>query len=469
MIDWFCSRLGLPYIAEDAEGRLGLNAAAHDVLGAGVFTSIDAALRPLLGDAVAAAELDAALAAARQGATAELTLAQGLRALVAPAAAGRACVLLAPQHALEGLALQRRALATDRSARISHELANALGAIAGWAAIAKEGQRVDEALDLIERSASDAWSTARTMLGEVSGQRHGAETDHIIDLSHFTEQAARLLVPLSLKKQVAIETAVKPGLLIKGDRSSAWAIVWNLASNAIEALPQGGRVTLQLTDAEGPLCLRVQDNGPGMSDEVRAHVFEPYFSTKDTGAGLGLALVKQAVQALGGSISLESSPERGTCFSVELPRARANSMGPKRKLSTRESGVFVAEQIEGRVLVLDDDASLREMIATALSMRGAQVQSAATLDEALAMSGPVDVAVIDYILGDERGDAALAALRGAGLVQRSLLVTGTELPRQLAEGGQPDGFLRKPFELNDLFERVSALLVEEAERRSGTG
>jgi signal transduction histidine kinase/CheY-like chemotaxis protein len=466
LIDWFCNNLGLPFISEEADGGLGLNAAAHDVLGTGVFASIGAALHPLLGDALDPATLDAALQAAREGRPTELTLAQGLRALVSPAAPGRACAVLAPQVALEGLALQRRALATDRSARISHELANALGAIAGWAAIAKEGQRITEALELIERSASDAWTAARTMLGEVSGQRATPELDQIIDLSHFTEQAARLLVPSSLKKQVSIDTQVKPGLLVKGDRSSAWAIVWNLASNAIEALPRGGRVSLQLTDADDTLRLCVRDDGPGMSAEARAHVFEPYFTTRDSGSGLGLALVKQAVLGLGGSITLDSEPGRGTCFYVELPRARASSNAPKRRVSTRESGVYVAEQIEGRILVLDDDASLREMIATALHMRGAQVQSAGTLDEALALTGPFDVAVIDYILGEQRGDAAIAALRNAGSVARALLVSGTELPRQLAQGGEPDGVLRKPFELNDLFERVSGLLADEAVRRS---
>jgi signal transduction histidine kinase len=465
LIDWFCSSLGLPWIAEDAEGGLTLNGAAHDVLGAGAFASISAALRPLLGE-LAPGTLDAALQEARLGNPSQLTLAQGLRALVAPAAPGRACAVLAPQVALEGLALQRRALATDRSARISHELANALGAIAGWAAIAKEGQRVGEALDLIERSASDAWSTARSMLGEVSGQRAAPEPEQVIDLSHFTEQAARLLVPTSLKKQVVINTQIKPGLLIKGDRSSAWAIVWNLASNAIEALQPGGSVTLQLTDANDTLHLCVQDNGPGMSAEVRARVFEQYFTTKDSGAGLGLALVKQAVQTLGGTITLETAPERGTRFCVELPRARPNSLGPRRRLHTRESGVYVAEQLEGRILVLDDDTSLREMIATALQMRGAEVLSAATLDEALELEGPFHVAVVDYILGEQRGDDAIAALRRVGAVGHTLLVTGTALPEQLAPGGEPDGVLRKPFELNDLFERVSGLLIDEAVRRS---
>lgn len=467
MIDWFCSSLGLPFIAEEAEGGLRLNAAARDVLGAGAFASIGAALRPLLGDTLDPAALDAALVAAREGTPTELTLTQGLRALVAPGAPGRACAVLAPQVALDGLALQRRALATDRSARISHELANALGAIAGWAAIAKEGQRVGEALELIERSASDAWSTARTMLGEVSGQRGAPPTDQIIDLSHFTEQAARLLVPSSLKKQVTIQTEVAPGLLIKGERSSAWAIVWNLASNAVEAVPPGGRVTLRLSEAGDNLRLCVEDNGPGMGPELRARVFEPYFSTKDSGAGLGLALVRQAVQSLGGSLTLDSEPNRGTCFCVELPRARSNSVAPKRPKSTRESGVFAHEPITGRILVVDDDTSLREMIATALQMRGADVRSASTVDEALQLSGPFDVAVIDYILGErERGDAALAALRRAGSVQRALLVSGTELPRQLEAGGEPDSVLRKPFELTDLFDRVTSLLAEEAGRHS---
>lgn len=469
MIDWFCSSLGLPFIAEQAEGGLELNAAAHDVLGTGAFASISAALRPLLGDALDPAVLERALADARDGAPAQLTLTQGLRVLLAPTAPGRACAVLAPQVALEGLALQRRALATDRSARISHELANALGAIAGWAAIAKDGQRVAEALDLIERSASDAWNTARTMLGEVSGQRaQPAALDQIIDLSHFTEQAARLLVPTSLKKQISIQTEITPGLLIKGERSRVWAIVWNLASNAVEALPVGGNLWLRLTDEGDTLRLCVQDNGPGMSAEVRARVFEPYFTTKESGAGLGLALVHESVQALGGSITVESEPNQGTCFCVELPRAKASSVASNRPKSARESGVFAAEQVEGRILVLDDDTSLREMIATALQMRGAEVSSAATLEDALALRGPFDVAVVDYILGDQRGDAALAALRNAGTVRRALLVSGTELPRQLAAGGEPDGVLRKPFELNDLFERVSGLLAEEAARRSRT-
>jgi CheY-like chemotaxis protein len=193
-----------------------------------------------------------------------------------------------------------------------------------------------------------------------------------------------------------------------------------------------------------------------MSAQVRARIFEPYFTTKRTGSGLGLPMVKQAVAELGGKLSLESEPDQGTRFVIELPRT---SKPPRllRPLGRRPSGVFLADHLEGRYLILDDDASLREMIGTALQMRGAQVELAANLNEALQLQGPFRLAVVDYLLGDQRGDVALARLRAAGVVDLGLLVTGTEVPRKVVPGGEPDGVLRKPFELNELFEQVTEL------------
>jgi signal transduction histidine kinase len=466
LIDWFCSNLGLPLIEEKSNGELRLNSAARDIAGAGAFPTIAAALGLALGEALEACTLEARLADARRGEPSELTLAEGLRLLIAPADPGHACVVLAPGRAIEDVALQRRALATDRSARVSHELANALGAIAGWARLAKDGAPIEEALDLIEKSADNAWIAARTVLGEVSGQpqQHALQSP-TIDLSEFTEEAARLLLPKALKKNVTIRTTVQPGLHVACDRSSAWAIVWNLACNAIEALPAEGSVTLQLTEAGERVQLCVLDDGPGMSAEVRSRIFEPYFTTKRMGTGLGLAMVKQSVIALGGSIDVESEPQRGTRFVVELPTSRAHA----RRLSKRASGVFVTDPIDARILVIDDDASLREMIGTALQMRGAEVELAASLHEALQLRGPFRLAVVDYLLGEHRGDAALAGLRAANLAHVGLLVTGTDVPRKLVAGGEPQAILRKPFELNDLFEQIAELLKRHPERQSRVG
>jgi signal transduction histidine kinase len=459
-------------IEEQPEGGVALNGSAREMLGTGDFPTILAALGPLVGETVDTAAVEASLARARRGESGELALVDGLRALVAPAprSAGRACVAFAPQHAIDAVALQRRALASDRAARVSHELANALGAIAGWARLAREGARVDEALELIERSAENAWSAARTVLGEVSGQAPSSARPQVIDLSEFIEEAARLILPKALKKNITLHTQIAPGLFVAGDRSSAWALVWNLATNAIEALPPGGELRLELTGSGERVRFSVNDNGPGMSTEVRARVFEPYFTTKASGTGLGLALVKQAVLALGGQIELESHVGEGTSFFVDLPRYVSTADGSMRSpLSLRPSGMFVTDPLEGRFLIVDDDAALREMIATALEMRGAEVCPAASLNEALKLQGPFRLAVIDFLLGDQRGDVALARLRAAGVVNRALLVTGTDVPRKLMVGGEPDAVLRKPFELDELFERVSELLEPNASRRSATG
>jgi CheY-like chemotaxis protein len=389
--------------------------------------------------------------------------------------------VLAPQQALDAVAIQRRALATDRSARVSHELANALGAIAGWARLAKEGARVDEALELIERSAESAWSAAKTVLGEVRGESEEAARTNVIDLSEFIEEAARLIVPKALKKSVTVNTNIAPNLYISGDRSSAWALVWNLATNAIEALPNGGALALELSGTPERVRFSVSDNGPGMTTEVRARVFDPYFTTKPTGTGLGLALVKQAVLALGGHVELDSREGVGTSFRVDLPRHSVMaglesdllaSLDPARRRPSgfpRTSGLFTSEPLEGRFLIIDDDAALREMIATALEMRGAEVFPAASLNEALQLKGPFRLAVVDFLLGDQRGDAAIARLRSAGVVDLALLVTGTDVPRKLLAGGEPNAVLRKPFELDELFERVSEVLKRDTSRRTATG
>jgi signal transduction histidine kinase/CheY-like chemotaxis protein len=475
LLDWLCGSLGLPLLEERQEGGVNLNVAARDVLGRGDFPNIVTALGPLVGERVDTASIERQLSQARMGVSSQLELVDGLLALVTPGQEGRACVVLAPGRALDAVSLQRRALASERSARVSHELANALGAIAGWARLAKEGARVDEALDLIERSAENAWTAARTVLGEMSGHSEAAARANVIDLSAFIEEAGRLLMPKALKKNILIHSAIAPGLHVAGDRSSAWALVWNLATNAIEALPPGGTLNLTLSATGDRVRFKVSDNGPGMSTEVRARVFDPYFTTKPSGTGLGLSLVKQAVLALGGQIALASEPGEGTCFEIDLPRHNLADDGveeaAKRRptISMRSSGVFMAEALEGRFLILDDDASLREMIATALEMRGAQVYPAANLNEALQMQGPFRLAVVDFLLGEQRGDMAIARLRAAGIADQALLVTGTDVPRKLLIGGEPDAVLRKPFELDELFERVAEVLQRDDGRKSATG
>ncbi len=460
-IDWAAERLGLPTLKEDSRGRVAVSAAARALLGRDNYPNLGMALRHALGDGTDARKLDDAIAKARAGARCELSGHAGQRILLMHIqSGGRVLVVLVPpplpaDHGGSGAP-------ADIRAGVSHELANALGAIAGWARLAKQGRRVQEALDLIEMSAESAWSAAQRVL---DGRRPRAEeAARSVDLSAFVDEAARLLAPKALAKNVQVRTAIEPGLRVPGDRGSAWSIVWNLAANAVEALAPGGTVELRLSASGEHALLVIEDNGPGMSAEQQRRLFEPYFTTKTTGTGLGLPLVKQAVDDVGGSIDFQSEPGRGTRFSVTLP-LRGSAL-PQKASAKRSSGVFYAEPIHRRILVVDDDLGLREMIATALGMRGAEVVAVDDAERALAQRGPFAVAIVDLLLPGSRGDALLARLREAGTVEIGMLMTGTELPNPLVAGGQPDVLLRKPFELEQLFEGLASALSQEGSATS---
>lgn len=407
--------------------------------------------------------------AARHGRGSDFTTERGHRVLVQPDPEGGSWAVVVPAPDAAGDSLRKRAAAADLTAGVSHELANALGAIAGWAQLARRGQRVDEALELIESSANHAWTAAKQMLHGVGhGQDTGTAASNV-DLTALVDEVAKLLLPKAARSRVRIRTSLAPQLHVHALRGELWTIVWNLAANAVEAMPNGGTVALELSAEGEQVRLRVEDDGVGMDAEVQARVFAPYFTTKATGTGLGLPMVKHTVDQLGGQLQLDSQPGRGTRFTVLLPRVRTEATR-RRRISSgrRSSGVFLSEQLEGRVLVVDDDRPLREMVATAVGMRGATVISAASGTEALEQEGPFELAIIDFLLPDMSGDELLARLRKRGIVKAAIIASGMEPPERFALGGEPDAVLRKPYELEDLFERISQVIALSAERSAAS-
>jgi signal transduction histidine kinase/CheY-like chemotaxis protein len=451
--EWLMERAGAAVVREEAHGAVVPHGRARELLGRGSYPSFGTALLQLLGSQTSRADIDNAIAHARTGASTELVGVGGVRVLVAPDLGSR----------VKAVIVQRASEATGQevAARVSHELANALGAIAGWARLAKQGHRVSEALGLIEMSADSAWSAARRLLGDARPQE--SATGVHIDLSAFVDEASKLLAPKALAKGVRVQTALEPGLRVRGDRGSAWSIVWNLGTNAVEALGAGGCVELRVSAAGEDVVLEVEDDGPGMSDEHQRRAFDAYFTTKSTGTGLGLSLVKQAVTDLGGRVEVDSRLARGTRFRVVLPRWTA---APRVAPNKRSSGVFYAEPIHQRVLVVDDDLGLREMIATALGMRGAEVVAVADARAALEQREPFGLVLLDLNLSDVRGDVLLSALRSSGVATLGLLMSGGEMPEHTAAGGEPDGVLRKPFELEELFETLATLLGDPSQAKS---
>mgnify|MGYP001628067632 CR=1 FL=1 len=219
--------------------------------------------------------------------------------------------------------------------------------------------------------------------------------------------------------------------------------------------------------------LTVADDGPGMAEDTLAQAFDRYFTTKSSGTGLGLALVRDTVNEAGGQLEVFTREGRGTRFDVWLPLAGSVnlSMRPPR-VSSASSGILPKPlMVDLRVLVVDDDAGMRSLMRTALEIQGARVVDADGYAAALEREGPFELALVDLNLGDGRGDALLERLRREDRVQRAVLLSGST-DVELGAQGEPDAVLRKPFELEELhlvIERVLGTSSRVAEEEEAEG
>lgn len=451
-IAWLATEAGLPMLEED-DGELCANAAARDA--AGDATDLALALARLTQRPSGDPPLQEVVRRARAGLRTSAPLGDWV-AVSAPRSARSARLVLVPRRASDGSAA---------AASIAHELSNALGAIVGWSELARRRGEPDDitadALERIERSARTARATAQHLLESAKGGVAAAEP---VCVATLARDIAGLLEPVAAEAGVRIEAPCEGPLVIDAARAQLSTILWNLLQNAIEASPRGGVVAIETRRRRGRVRIEVADQGPGIAEADRARIFDPYFTTKPAGTGLGLALVRQAVESLGGTLAVRSQPGHGARFCVELG-AGASAL-PIAPPPHEQSGVRARRaSLPLRVLVVEDDRAMRELMATTLELHGATVVAAATGAEALAAGGPFDIALLDFGL-DVRGDHLLAELRRRGTVDTAALVSGSAPPADLAPAGRPEVWMRKPFELEELVDAVARL---RSGARSGEG
>jgi CheY-like chemotaxis protein len=289
------------------------------------------------------------------------------------------------------------------------------------------------------------------------------------DVSDVVREVVASLEPIAKSGRVRVEIMVPDAPLpVATSRPQLYTAVSNLVRNAIEASPKGGVVAVEARALRERVRIEVADQGPGIAEAQRARIFEPYFTTKPEGTGLGLPLVRHVVESSNGRLRVRSQRGRGARFTIELPAGAHvdDAVAERPQKSRKRSGVRVrSTQLAGRVLVVEDDPSMRDLIATTLEMHGATVVTASNATEALSAPGPFTLALIDLNL-DVRGDRILAELRRSGQVGAGALVTGASPPKDLDPDSRPDRILRKPFDLEDLIETASELR-QQAARANG--
>ena len=261
-------------------------------------------------------------------------------------------------------------------------------------------------------------------------------------------------------------------------------VVMNLCINARDAMPNGGRLVVESREIEldpaaaaaaavppGPyVLLTVADTGTGMPEEVREHCFDPFFTTKGRGkgTGLGLAAVYGVVQQCGGRLDVQSEIGRGTTFRLFFPLAA----DPVTKVAAKKASGRGRSTRKGRVLLVEDEAPVRKLAKAVLEDRGHTVVEMATAEDALALARrvqqPFDVLVSDIVMPGMHGDDLANEMVEIWPSLRVLLVSGY-VERAAALDGSRVEFLAKPFALDELADRVAAMMPAPGRKRRASG
>ena len=226
--------------------------------------------------------------------------------------------------------LQEQLLHADRlatigelAAGVAHELNEPLGAVLGFAQLARKHvglpDPANEDVRKIEAAALQAREIVRKLM--VFARQTPPRTARV-NLNSLVEDGLYLLEARCAERRIEVERGLEEGLPdIIADASQLQQVLVNLVVNAIQAMPDGGRLTIATHHRESKVVLRIADTGLGMTREIRRRIFLPFFTTKeiDEGTGLGLAVAHGIVSAHGGKIDVESQPGQGSCFEVEIP------------------------------------------------------------------------------------------------------------------------------------------------------
>ena len=362
------------------------------------------------------------------------------------------------------------------SANTAHDLNNVLTAIGGYAELALGRGSADEPtrqdLVSIQRSADRGARLAQRLL------RGGAEPQpEVLDLNAVLMDLGRVLPHLMGEHvHVSVEPASRPARIV-AELSELEQVVLNLAFNARAALAEGGRLVIQagILDVPGEpqrVELLVFDDGRGMDAATRERAFEPGFSTRPGGTGLGLPAVAAIVRRAGGTISCDSSPGRGTSVRLLLPLAEPS---PHAASGAVQLQAAVPPAPHLMVLVVDDDAAVCGVVARMLQDGGHATIIARDGNQAfeLVARGGIDLVLCDMLMPEKEGLETITSLRehwpALPIIAMSGALRGDSYMGMARKFGAVET-LRKPFGREALLAAVAAAMpAAESARHEGAG
>ncbi|MGC4056464.1 MAG: response regulator [Paludibaculum sp.] len=354
---------------------------------------------------------------------------------------------------------------------VAHDFNNLLTAILGFNELATNqcgrGQSPAASLEQVRKAAERAAELTRQLL---AFSRRQMTQPRLLDLNAEIRETLQLLPPLlGARIEVSFQPAAELPVIL-ADPSQISQILVNLAANAKDAMPGGGRIVIrtvvsriesgQTGELTGLLpgshvTLEFRDSGEGIANELLPKIFEPFFTTKETGrgTGLGLATVYGIVRQNQGAIEVHSEAGQGTQFLIHFP-ARTGVAS-----SADQSEQVPAETGNGaRVLLVEDEQAVREFLATALERSGFQVQPAGSGAEALELFSKrsFDLVVTDVVMPRMTGVDLVARIRAAKPETPVLFMSGYSHETRIE--ALPGRFIPKPFTIDALIDEMRAAI-----------
>jgi len=356
---------------------------------------------------------------------------------------------------------------------VAHDFNNLLTAINGRTEFLAESKNLDasqrEDVEEIRLAAGRAASLTRQLL---AFSRKQILTPRVVDLNGVIRNMEPMLRRL-IGEDILVQIVEQEGLgHVTADSGQLEQILLNLCLNSRDAMPDGGVLRVETADidstdailpitgidAQRLVMLSVSDTGEGMDDHTRDHIFEPFFTTKPEGkgTGLGLSTVYGIVQQSGASITVDTALGQGTSFRIYFPRTEAELSTPEESLPRQEGSE--------RLLLVEDDGSVRDLAARIFRDRGYKVTATAEGKEALRAfaAGPdqIDMVVTDLIMPGMSGRELVQALHQIRPGLKALYVSGYTEDEIIRRGLHDPSvaFLQKPFTADELANKVRSVL-----------